>query len=57
MATVPAGYFAPGQVLVSELVAGAAAAGAGRVAALQHEDAAGGQPVAVVLLKNFFAAR
>src|SRR5581483_6040362 len=35
------------QVLVLELVPGAAGAGAGRVAALQHVDARGGQPVAV----------
>src|SRR6202000_150820 len=37
----------PGQVLVPEVVARAALAGSGRVAALQDVDAAGGEPVAL----------
>ncbi len=47
MATVSGRIGRAGQVLVVELVAGAAGSGAGGVAALQHEDALQGQPVAV----------
>src|SRR6266545_3706570 len=44
-----------GTVLVREPVRGSALAGALRVAALQHEDAAGGQPVALGVVEELLA--